>query len=229
MEPSILFIGKKKDFYCKQAVEFVKLHFTKHEILLGQRGDHFNEEIRWWEGDYIVSYLSPWIIPDYLLTRASKAAINFHTGPPEYPGIGCTNFAIYDIANTYGVTCHHMNSKVDTGKLIAVRKFPLYSSDTVYSLTQRCYGEMLTLFYEIMALILTNKELPNFNDNWKRKPYKREELDELCRITPEMPEEEIKKRVKAVTFPNKPGAYIEIGEMKFNYETGKPERKIINF
>ena len=217
MKPSILFIGKKKDFYCERAVEFVKSHFPEHEILLGKRGDHFPEDTGWWKGDYVVSYLSPWIIPEYLLNRASKASINFHPGPPEYPGIGCTNFAIYDKADAFGVTCHHMNLKVDTGRLIAIKRFPLYGTDTVFSLTQRCYGHILALFYEIMSLVLNNKELPQLEDTWKRKPYTRKELNELCKITLDMPEEEIRRRVKAVTFPNAPGASIEIDGMKFNY------------
>ena len=111
-----------------------------------------------------------------------------------------------------------MNPKVDTGQIIGVRKFPLFDSDSVFSLTQRCYSYILTLFYEIMSLLLENNELPKSNENWKRKPYKRKELNELCKITPNMPEDEIAKRVRAVTFPNAPGAYIQRGNMKFNYE-----------
>ena len=219
MKPSILFIGKKKDYCCERAMEFVKLHFPEREFLLGTRGDHFPEETGRWKGDYIVSYLSPWIIPEYLLDRASRACINFHPGPPEYPGIGCTNFAVYDRTDTFGVTCHNMDPKVDTGQLIAVKRFPLYETDTVFSLTQRCYGHILALFYEIMSLVLDNEELPRLEDTWKRKPYTRKELNELHRITPDAPEEEIRRRVKAVTFPNAPGAYIEIDGMKFSYET----------
>ena len=218
MKPSILFIGKKKDFYCERAVEFVKAHFPEHEILLGKRGDQFPEDTGWWKGDYIISYLSPWIIPKYLLNRAERASINFHPGPPEYPGIGCTNFAIYDNTDTFGVTCYHMNPKVDTGNVIAVKRFPLYESDTVFTLTQRCYGYILQLFYEIASLILAGRDLPQSDERWKREPYKRKELNELCKITSDMSAEEIRRRVKAVTFPNAPGAYIEIGGMKFNYE-----------
>lgn len=219
MKPSILLIGKKKDFYCERAVEFVKIHFPEHEILLGKRGEPFPEDAGWWKGDFIISYLSPWIIPEYLLNRASKASVNFHPGPPEYPGIGCTNFAIYNEADTFGITCHHMNPKVDTGQLIAVKRFPLYESDTVLSLTQRCYGFILAMFYEIMSLVLKGNELPKLDEDWKRKPYERKELDVLCRITPDMAKDEIQRRVKAVTFPNAPGAYTEIGGMKFDYKT----------
>ena len=219
MKPSILFIGKKNDFYCEHAMEFIKLHFPENKILMGKRGEPFPEDTGCWKGDYVFSYLSPWVIPEYILNRADKASINFHPGPPDYPGIGCTNFAIYDNADTFGVTCHHMNPKVDTGQLIEVRRFPLYESDSVYSLTQRCYGYILALFYEIMSLILDGKELPQSEEHWKRNPHQRRELNELCRITPDMSKDEVRRRVKAVTFPGAPGAYIEIGGMKFNYET----------
>jgi len=214
--PSVLFIGKKDDFYCEKAVEFIKLHFEKNNIILGKRGDVLSEDGREW--DYIISYLSPWIIPGDLLNRAKKANINFHPGPPEYPGIGCTNFAIYNQERSFGVTSHHMDRKVDTGKIIAVRRFPLYPTDTVFSLTQRCYAHILVLFYEIMSIILDGEhDLPISDEYWKRKPYKREELNALCEITAGMSPEEINRRVKAVTFPNAPGAYIKIGDSKVDY------------
>lgn len=214
----ILFIGKKNDFYCERAQEFIKLHFPDSSILIGKRGDIFPEDVGWWRGDYIISYLSPWVIPESLLKRAEKASINFHPGPPEYPGIGCTNFAIYNNEKTFGITCHNMNPKVDTGKIIAVRRFRCFDTDSVYSLTQRCYANILTLFYKIMSIIHDNGILPESDDRWKRKPYTRRELNELCKITPSMPEDEIIRRVKAVTFPNALGAYVQIGNIKFDYK-----------
>lgn len=215
--PLVLFVGKKNNLYCEKAVEFMRLHFFEPTILLGQRGDVFPEDVGSWEGDYIISFLSPWILPEYLLNRASQASINFHTGSPEYPGIGCTNFAIYNQEKNYGITCHHMDSKVDTGKIIDVKRFPLYENDTVFSLTQRCYAYILTTFYEITSVILSGKELPESEESWKRKPFTRKELNELCVITKDMTEEEVSKRVKAVTFPNAPGAYIKINDMIFKY------------
>ena len=63
MKTSILFIGKKGNDYCEKAVEFIRLHFFEENIiLLGNRGDKFPEDIEWWKGDYIVSFLSPWVI-----------------------------------------------------------------------------------------------------------------------------------------------------------------------
>jgi methionyl-tRNA formyltransferase len=216
---SLLFFGKRDDFYCEQAKAFVTQHFPEADIVLGKRGEPFPEVYHGWQGDYIISYLSPWIIPTSLLARAHIASLNFHPGPPEYPGIGCTNFALYNNEPVYGVTCHHMAAKVDTGKIIAVRRFSVFPTETVYSLTHRCYAYILTLFYEIVAGILQGRPLPEAGEIWKRKPYTRRELNALCEIVPEMPPEEIQRRIRAVTFPGAPGAYIALGGWKFDIST----------
>lgn len=224
MSSTILFFGKAGDFYCERAVDFINQHFSDVIIVLGKRGDPLPEKVKDWQGDYLVSYLSPWIIPNWLLEKTKKANINFHPGPPEYPGIGCTNFAIYYEEMVFGITCHHMNAKVDTGDIIAVRRFPLLQTDSVYSLTQRCYASILELFYEIMALILQDLPLPVSKETWQRKPFRRKELNALCALSLDMSEEEIAKRVRALTFPNAPGAYIKIGNMKFDFTTFVKEK-----
>jgi methionyl-tRNA formyltransferase len=221
---SVLFLGKKGDYYCERALDFVLANLPDSTVLMGQRGDPYidiQKKFEGWAGHYIISYLSPWIVPKYLLDRARIASINFHPGPPEYPGIGCTNFAIYNNEPFYGVTCHHMDLKVDIGKIIAVRRFPLFKTDAVFSLTQRCYSYLLTLFYDIFSLIVENKTLPSSSELWKRKPYTRAELNDLCRIKPEMSNDEISRRIRATTFPGKPGAFIEINGVKFAYTSNE--------
>lgn len=217
--PSVLFIGKKNDPYCEQAGKFLLNNFSNLEMVFGARGDPFPEEYKLWQGDFIISYLSPWIINETLLQRAGQS-INLHPGPPEYPGIGCTNFAIYNGEKTFGVTCHHMLPRVDTGPIIAVRRFPLFQSDTVYSLTQRCYAHILVLFYEIMGGIILGEELPEAGEHWKRKPYRRSELNALCEISPDMPEDEIRRRVRATTFPGMPGPFVRVGGYRFILDAG---------
>lgn len=215
MEPSILFFGKKDDYFCNLAVEFIKNNFSDSVICLGSRNQDFPQKAYEWKGDYIISYLSPWIIPAKLLKIARKTSINFHPGPTEYPGIGCTNFAIYNREKSFGITCHHMQPKVDTGDIIVEKRFLLFQTDTVLSLTQRCYAFILTIFYDVMQLLLMNKSLPKPDIQWKRKPFTRKELNELCRLTLDMTEDEINRRIKAVTFPNAPGAYFAIGSKTY--------------
>ncbi len=208
---SLLFIGKKDDPASRHALEFVELHFPGAVKVLGRRGDPFPENLLAWRGEFVVSYLSPWIIPGALLERAGIAAINFHPGPPEYPGIGCTNFALYNGETVYGVTCHHMAAKVDTGPIIAVRRFAVFPADTVWSVTQRCYAHILVLFYEVLSNILAGEPLPVSKETWTRRAYKRSELNELCRLTPDMTPGEQARRIRATTYPGMPGPWLDRG------------------
>lgn len=206
----ILFLRKKDNEYAQRAEDFVRKNFHQPLVFAGGRNDKLPDEVLNWKGDLLVSFISPWIYPQRLLSNAVLASINFHPGSPEYPGTGCTNFAIYNGEKEYGVTCHHMNVGVDSGKIIAVKRFPLKESDTVYNVTQHCYKLIEEMFYDIMNGILKGKLLPVTNEQWKRKPFTRKQLDELCTITPDMSEVEIKKRIKATTYKT-PWAFTKIG------------------
>jgi methionyl-tRNA formyltransferase len=214
----VLFLTKKDNLFAERAVDYLRHHFRHPLVFSGERHDKLPEEVLNWQGELLISFIGSWIIPENLLQRASYAAINFHPGSPEYPGIGCTNFAIYNGEKEYGVTCHYMRANVDTGNIIAVKRFPVKEEDTVYSVTQQCYGLIETLFYEIMDSILQGKPLPSSAEKWKRKPYTRKQLDELCCIRPDMPEEEIEKRIKATTYKG-PWAYTKIGNKIFKLQS----------
>lgn len=213
----ILFLRKKDNEYAQRAEDFVRKYFRDPLIFSGSRNDKLPANVLNWKGDLLVSFISSWIYPEQLLSNASVAAINFHPGSPDYPGTGCTNFAIYDGVKEYGITCHYMNGTVDSGKIIVVKKFQVDEKDTVYSLTQNCYKLIEECFYEIMNLVLEGKELPVTNETWKRKPFTRKQLDELCHIRPEMSEEEIKKRIKATTYKT-PWAFTKIGNHVFKLQ-----------
>ena len=224
-ELQILFIGKAHDYFSQQAAAFIQLHYPSAKIVFGVREQTFPEELFSWKGDIIISYLSQWIIPKSVLENAAVAAINFHPGPPAYPGIGCTNFAIYDGADEFGVTCHHMNPQVDTGDIVAVNRFPVFENDTVYSITQRCYSQILNLFYGIISLLMSGEKLPSSNEVWKRKPYLRRQLNDLCKLTPDMDSTEIERRIKA-TYYLQPWAFMQIGENKITLSDDDVKNKI---
>lgn len=210
----VLFIAKAENFYAKTAAEFIHLHFENPLIVFSKRGDAIPQEVLDWKGDLLISYLAQWIIPDTVLEKASYAAINLHPGPPEYPGIGCTNFAIYNGEKEFGITCHHMLAKVDSGSVIAVRRFPVFETDNVFSVTQRCYTFILHLFYELVSDILLGKELPVSDETWTREPYKRKDLNELCALREDMSEAEVQRRIKATTFGEQVWAFRETDKVQ---------------
>ena len=223
---TVLFLGKNDDWHTERALRFLRMHFdvTEH---LGDWGalkpwDRWREyavpEYAFsWEYDYIISYLSRWVVPAEILKKTRIANINFHPAPPSYPGIGCVNFALYDGASEYGATCHHMEPGVDTGDIIGVNDFDVYDSDNVESLLYRTYDYQLVLFYKIVDLIASGFPLYRNGAVWSRKPYTRKEFDALGIIKQGMPPDEVKRRVRAVTYKQyKPkieidGEFYELG------------------
>jgi len=213
----LLFIGKADDRDCARALEHCQRRFAHVTYGLGTWGDPLPDHVRGWAGDYIVSYLSRWIVPVDLLQRARIASINFHPASPEYPGIGCNNFALYEDAKEYGATCHHMAGQVDTGRIIEVRRFPVHPEDGVEEILQRTYENLMALFLEIVEIMVEGKELPASKETWTRPPFSRKQFEELFRITPDMSAEEVRRRIRAVSYKQwQP--YVEIHGHRFEYD-----------
>jgi methionyl-tRNA formyltransferase len=197
---------------------YLRRNFVNVKIFKGCVGDAFPNKAFVNKYDICISYMSPWVIPHKLLLTIKDFAINFHPGPPEYRGIGCTNFAIYNNASKYGVTAHLMDTQVDSGKIIKVSYFPILLEDTLLELTQKCYKQLLGLFYDVFDYYCKNVELPKCNKKWSKRLYTRKELNDLCRIQKGMSRIEVKKRVKATNFPNMPKAYIQMFGCRFEYK-----------
>jgi methionyl-tRNA formyltransferase len=210
-EMPLLFLGKAAEESAQRAAAYAEAHFPGARVLLGGSGKPFPSLPAGETYGVVLSYLAPWIVPAEILSRARRAAINFHPGPPEYPGIGCTNFAFYDGVKEYGVTCHHMAPRVDTGAIIRVVRFPVHPTDTVLTVTRRCYAHIATLFYEMVDVILAGGELSRSAETWKRKPYTRSDFNGLLRLTRDMSPEEVRRRVRATTYPGHPAASYDDG------------------
>lgn len=213
----ILVFTKKGKPGTDRVIKYLKIHFHDVVTYTGERGDKFPVEASIYRPDILISYISPWIISSNSLNQTRKWNINFHPGSPNYPGIGCTNFAIYNAEKEFGVTAHIIEKEVDSGKIIGVKRFSILETDNVYSLTIKSYEYLLSLFFEIFDYIIKYGALPECDEEWTRKPYTRKELEELCRITSDMSQEETKKRIKATQFPGMPGAYIELYGYRFEY------------
>jgi methionyl-tRNA formyltransferase len=111
---------------------------------------------------------------------------------------------------------------VDSGEIIAVRRFPIHPEDDVAALLRRTYENQIALFLEIAPIMAGGRELPSTGESWTRAPFTRKEFNDLFRITPDMPEEEIARRIRAVSYGSYQ-PYVEIGDHRFEYvPPGKP-------
>lgn len=181
-----------------------KLGFEVTYVNSTGRGQPFPEEISEWVGEYIFCFRSLFILPKYLIDRASIAAINFHPAPPEYPGSGCLNFALYDESEFYGVTAHLMNEKIDNGKIIECRRFPIIQNDTVDSLLERTHIKLLDLFLDITTNIsllgetyLYKTIAQNKIEEWHGEAKKMSDLETLKTIPTNINKLELEKIIRA--------------------------------
>lgn len=223
----VLMLSKKRNVFCDYAEAVLRSNFKSEEFLSirGGEEDPLDRELHWLRPEYIISFVSPWIIPKGLLDSAEKAAINFHPGPPAYPGTGCYNFALYEEAKEYGITVHHMKETVDSGEIIMTSYFGISPYESVETLKLKSMNHLLYCLEKIARLISEGQPLPVSGETWKRKPFTRKEMLELFRIDPARQDrEEIERRIRAAEYPGTPGACIAAGDREFYlpYEERRP-------
>ncbi len=216
----VMMFSEKRNVFCDYADMLLKSFFQKNQILSirGDIGDSLEDELHWYQPDYVISFVSPWIIPQSILHSARKAAINFHPGSPDYPGMGCFHFALYENCQKYGVTVHHMKEKIHAGDIVMTSYFDISPFETVETLRLKSMNHMLTCLENTLSLIVADAPLPASDEVWKRKPLTRKQMEELFEINPlKHDKNEIEKRIKASQFPGSKGAFVVVDDYKFYY------------
>src|SRR5579871_1958469 len=88
----------------------------------------------------LIAFATPVIVPKSILDRIGYGAVNFHPGPPSYPGWAPAHFALYDQAGEFGATAHLMVEKVDAGPIVDLTLFPIPLGATVVELEGMAYA-----------------------------------------------------------------------------------------
>ena len=164
------------------------------------------------EFDYILNFLSPKLVPTWLLEKAKIAAINFHPGSFEYPGIGSASYSIYDEQEKYGVSAHYMTEKIDEGGILAERYFNQIPEWSCAELFENALKECCLLLDDVLAL-LEKEARPPIVQKWSRPPVTRKEFEEWMVLKDTDSPEIISKKIKALSHPIFPGPFVS----KFGY------------
>jgi len=221
----VLFFGRAKCSLTEDLLKkLVRYGFDVTFIKSTNRSEKLQEDIYWWEGEYIVCFRSLFVIPKRLIDKASIAAINFHPAPPEYPGSGCINFALYDEVSEYGVTAHVMNELVDNGKILEVRRFPVTPHDDLPTVLSRTHSELFNLCSDFISGInsdgedfLKEKLHASETEVWKGKARLFKELEALQKIDTKVSEKDLKRIIRANYIEGYP-LRIELHGLTFRLE-----------
>ncbi|THD83623.1 LLM class flavin-dependent oxidoreductase [Aliigemmobacter aestuarii] len=101
--------------------------------------------------DWLLSVANLSLIPDAVLARAARGAVNFHDGPlPAYAGLNAPVWAILNGEARHGITWHLITPGVDEGDILEQRLFDIAPGDTALTLNTRCYEAAIESFPSLM-------------------------------------------------------------------------------
>ena len=158
--------------------------------------------------DVVISFLFWKLIREPLVSLGRIGCLNFHPAPlPDLRGLGGYNVAILEGMEEWGVSCHFVDERFDTGDLVEVERFPIdRERETAFSLDLVSQERLLGLFQRVLTSALAGEELPR-EPQGEGRYVTREELEELRRVRPG---DDLERKLRAFWYPPHPGAVIEL-------------------
>ncbi len=106
--------------------------------------------------DWLFSIANLQIIPEAVLSKPAKGAINFHDGPlPRHAGLNAPVWALIEGEQEHGIAWHIIEPKVDTGAIVARGSFAIEVNDTALTLNTKAYEAGLSSFSDVIARLET--------------------------------------------------------------------------
>ncbi|MDX2223204.1 MAG: formyltransferase family protein [Rhodospirillaceae bacterium] len=147
----------------------------------------------------LLGFASGVIVPADLLDAATAGAYNLHCGPPTFPGLFPSVFAIYEGARRFGATLHEMSATVDDGAIVATSWFDLPGDADRLTADTLALKAMLDLLAARAPALtdLTRRPSPN-GERWSGPVRRTRDFAALCRLPPDVSAEEFARRYRAV-------------------------------
>ncbi len=202
----ILILCRKNDKNVNKLINFFKKNSNKVIIIWSK---HPRENIKLSKYvlknyfDYIVSFRNFYILKNNLIKRAKYAAINFHPSTPNYRGMGCINFALFDNKKNYGSTAHLIDEKIDHGKIINVTRFKIKKKFSLQTLLKKTHDNMLRQAINIFEILKGNPNKLNSliakskKERWSKKVSTREDMEDFYEVEKTITYKNLLRKIKA--------------------------------
>jgi len=166
--------------------------------------------------DVVFNFLSPRILRSIYSARPT---VNFHPGPPEWPGRGGASLAIFSGDSSYGATAHMVEKRVDAGPIVRVARFVISPGEGCASVFNRAEHACLELMGDCSEHLVREGRLPApTGDGWRRRPVTRKEFERWLIADANNPEE-LHSKVRAGWHPRFRGPYVFIHGYRFSLDT----------
>ena len=158
--------------------------------------------------DVVISFLFWKLIREPLISLGRVGCLNFHPAPlPDFRGVGGYNVAILEGLASWGVSCHFVDERFDTGDVVEVERFPIDPrAETAFSLDLKSQEHLLGLFERVLARALDGEQLARTPQSEGRY-VSRAEFEDLRVIRPG---DDLDRKLRAFWYPPWPGAVVEV-------------------
>jgi methionyl-tRNA formyltransferase len=158
--------------------------------------------------DVVVSFLFWNLIRAPLLSLGRVGCLNFHPAPlPDYRGVGGYNVAILEGLTDWGVSCHFVDERFDTGDLVEVERFAIdQQAETALSLDRKSQEHLLGVFERVLRRLLDGEQLPR-EPQGEGRYVSRSEFEQLRVVRPG---DDLARKLRAFWYPPWPGAVVEL-------------------
>lgn len=158
--------------------------------------------------DLVISFLFWKRIREPLISVGRIGCVNFHPAPlPDFRGLGGYNVAILEGLEEWGVSCHFVDDRFDTGDLIEVERFPIDAErETAFSLDLASQERLFGLFVRVMERLLAGEPPPRVPQGDGRYVTRAE--FEALRVV--HPGDDLGRKLRAFWYPPHPGALLEV-------------------
>lgn len=176
----------------------------------------------------LIAFCTEVIVPSSVLECCDAGAYNFHPGPPEYPGIFPSCFAIYDGATSFGTTAHCMTAVVDGGGIVAVTRFDMPAGVDRLQLDSLSFEAVMTQFKGMVPrLIDLSTELTPQGEEWSGPARTRKHFEQLCHLPDGVSEEEFERRYRAVGEGPNHALTLEIYGHRFRLDNMRGDDSVV--
>ena len=154
------------------------------------------------------------------LDKAKRFNVNLHMAPlPEYRGCNQFSFALINDDSEFGTTLHLMDEGIDSGDIIAQRRFPIPSDFFINELYELTFQESLKLFKETLPKLISGDfstyPQSSFADK-KPQIHYRSEIHKIKEISPSWESGKIIRYIRACAMPGFSPPFMKVGNKK-NY------------
>ncbi|MGB0931599.1 MAG: formyltransferase family protein [Chitinophagales bacterium] len=177
------------------------------------------------ECDFILSIQYHKILKAKHIAKARQLAVNLHMAPlPEYRGCNQFSFAILDEAEIFGTTLHQLEVGIDSGAILAEKRFSIPKGCWVQDLYQLTLTASRQLFAESIADILEGKYTPILQSELITERgtsyHFRKEINDIKQIDLQWSADKIERHIRATYFPpfEPPYTVIEGKKVYFHRE-----------